>query len=626
MLLLLADRQILERLPLERALAGAPETRRLLALTLARVPLTEGLPLLERLSVDPDSEVRRVTAFALGRIGNGEAVSLLRGLVSDPDPEVGSWAVHGLARAGRPLREVAERLAGMPTDERLRRLLPDLHLFAGESRAALAASALGVADPWLRRRAAFVLAQSPRRHPPGLYRRLLADADAGVRSLAAAGLGAVGGRDELEALRLLVATERRAPVLINALAAARTIVAEGRSAASERWRAVLLTLLDDPRPALRRQALVTSGQWLLDEELGPALVRFGRTGEPGERIAALAALAWAGHPEAGDLALVAASDPDPRVRAQAARVAAKLGASALQAKLSRDPAATVREAVLVSRADAAADRQALLSGALHDPDPGVRAAGLRLLATFPVLPFEELVTAIGAPAPRLPELRLAGIEALTARGLVAASERGAVVAVLERLAEASSFSIRSRAIAALGRMGRPRPEAGPAVSGRTVGDYRSIVVRTRRPLWLRLETERGALVMRIDCATAPLSCLSFSQLVAQGYFDGTRVDRVEPGRWLEAGAPREDGLGGPGFELRDEPAPRRFVPGVVGLVRPAAHAAGSRFFVLFAEAPELEGTHTPLGEVVLGLEILPDLTEGTVVVSLKEIAGPPLDP
>jgi cyclophilin family peptidyl-prolyl cis-trans isomerase len=218
---------------------------------------------------------------------------------------------------------------------------------------------------------------------------------------------------------------------------------------------------------------------------------------------------------------------------------------------------------------------------------------------------------------------------LRARAQSTSTERGAIVAALEGLAEVGTFPVRLRAAAAVEALGRPRPSSGPAITSRNVGDYRSVAARTRRARWLRLDTERGAATLRVDCDDVALSCLAFLQLVEQGYFDGSVVYRATPGL-VEAGDPDGDGRGGPGFTLRDEPSPRRLRAGVFGLARPAAHAGGARFFVLLGDAPaaaaelaSLEGEVTTLGEVAAGLEVLGGLAEGDRLTSLRETPPPP---
>ncbi|HVR27944.1 MAG TPA: HEAT repeat domain-containing protein [Thermoanaerobaculia bacterium] len=638
LLLLLIDRQLYEPFSISRVLAVRdPVLRRLLGSMLGRVPDPRAIATLEELAIDSDPGVRRAAAFAAGKVGGAAAERLLAALLLDADAEVASWACHGLARAGAPLDRIAAALAPLPDRDRQARLLPDLRLFAGRGGAAFVAIALeGLTsdDAWLRRRALSALLAAARPAQRPVFRRLLDDGDAGVRALAAAGLAIVGGGEDLEALRVATASSDLAAATA-AIAAGGAIVRAGRAAPPPAWRATLLELLSDPRPAVRAQVLDAAGAWLLDDDLEAALARVFGSGSPAEGARALGALAAARAPAAGDLLLVAAADPDPALRAAAARGAVPLEATALLDRLGVDASPVVREAAFDARA--ALDRTPhpeLYARALADPAPGVRAAALERLARFPVLPFELVLGAFARDERAEPELAMAGIDALAARARSAATERGAIVAALEGLAEVGTHPVRLRAADAVEALNRPRPSIGPAITARKPGDYRAVAARTRRARWLELETGRGTATLRVDCPAAALSCLSFLQLAEQGFYDGSAVYRVVPGAWIEAGDPDGDGRGGPGFTLRDEPAPRRLGAGSFGLVRPAPHAGGARFFVQLADRPEpadggwavggLEGEVTVLGEVVAGLDMLGGLLEGDRLVSLREI-GPPAE-
>jgi cyclophilin family peptidyl-prolyl cis-trans isomerase len=283
----------------------------------------------------------------------------------------------------------------------------------------------------------------------------------------------------------------------------------------------------------------------------------------------------------------------------------------------------VREGVFTARASLDSRAQPdLYTRFLADPARGVRAAVLDRLAVAPVVPFEPILNAFAKDERTAPELALSGVMALRARAQATSTERGSIVAALEGLAEVGGYPVRLAAADALESLDRPRPAIGTAISARGPGDYRSVVAQTRQARWLRLETTRGVAVLRLDASEAPLQSVAFLQMAEQGYYDRSEVYRVWPGARLEAGDPDGDGRGGPGFSLRDEPSPARLVPGAFGLVRPAAHAAGSRLFVQLGEDPRGEGAVTRLGEVASGLDVLGGLLEGDRIVRLREIAAP----
>ncbi len=70
-----------------------------------------------------------------------------------------------------------------------------------------------------------------------------------------------------------------------------------------------------------------------------------------------------------------------------------------------------------------------------------------------------------------------------------------------------------------------------------------------------------------------------------------------------------------GSDLPDLPAEfsdRSFARGVVGMARSAdPNSANSQFFIMFADAPHLDGQYTVVGEVTEGLEVLDAIKRGT---------------
>lgn len=623
-LILLADRLLYERLTVERALQSGPATRRLLALTLARVGDVRGLPVLARLLSDPDARVRRAAAFALGQIPARSSKQPLLRACLDSDRETGALAVGSLARIRVPLGDVLARLRDLPAEEVEARLLPDLHrfsssrLFADAEREAVARLGIEAGDAWLRGRAAYALSRNPRPDLRTQFVELLHDSDPWVRTLAIRGLGATGSSGELPALReALLDSDGR--VVVSALQAVDRILARGQVAAPADWRSSLLSLFEDPRAAVRVVALETSARWLLDEEIGTRLAERATAGELDERRAAMGGLVQGGDPRGAGVVAAAATDADPRLRAAAGRFGGHLLSDSLLAKLESDSVPIVRQSLFEAQLAWGTDVELVLQKMMGDPDGGVRAAALRWLIDHPLLPVEALGPIIAGPGREVLELTLNAIDALVARAEEEPLERGTIVALLERLAEASDYLIRQQAAAGLGRLEQVIPEVGPVRTLRQVAIYRDVIQRTTAQRSVQVQTSRGSFVIDVDCPETPLTCLHFLELANQGFYRGLTFYRVVPGSRVEAGDPRGDGWGGPGFRIRDEVTPRRLQVGSVVMNRTTPHAAGSRFSILLEERPDLEGEYTAFGRVVAGLEVVAQIREGDIIESMREI-------
>ena len=111
----------------------------------------------------------------------------------------------------------------------------------------------------------------------------------------------------------------------------------------------------------------------------------------------------------------------------------------------------------------------------------------------------------------------------------------------------------------------------------------------------------------------------FLGLVRQGFYDGLAFHRVVPDFVVQAGDPRGDGWGGPGFELRDEITRIRYRRGVVGMADSGPDTAGSQFFVALAAQPHLDGRYTAFGRVVAGDELLDRIEQGDRILAIKEV-------
>jgi cyclophilin family peptidyl-prolyl cis-trans isomerase len=234
---------------------------------------------------------------------------------------------------------------------------------------------------------------------------------------------------------------------------------------------------------------------------------------------------------------------------------------------------------------------------------------------------------------RQPDARLAAVRALAARAEAldrdTALDRGAVLALLEKLAKEGPYLVRRQATAALVTLGQDPEPLGSPKSRRTVDVYRQIVLRTQEPRRVALDTERGTVEVEVDCPAAPLTCLSFLQLAEQGFYDDQPFHRVVPDFVVQGGDPRGDGAGGPGYTLRDEIGLLRYGPvlpasgggGVLGMAHAGAHTAGSQFFLTLSEQPHLDGGYTAFGRVVNGQEVLESLLQGDRLVRARVLDG-----
>jgi peptidyl-prolyl cis-trans isomerase B (cyclophilin B) len=163
------------------------------------------------------------------------------------------------------------------------------------------------------------------------------------------------------------------------------------------------------------------------------------------------------------------------------------------------------------------------------------------------------------------------------------------------------------------------------------------------PLFARLETDPGNILLVFYPELAPHHVDNFVHLSRTGFYDGTLFHRIVPGFVIQGGDPnskdedpRNDGMGGPtltdvltaeelarvqqvndllatkGYVGLDGPARLKaeFSPtakhlrGTLSMARSQEEdSAGSQFFICVANTAQLDGKYTIFGQVVTGMDV-----------------------
>ena len=147
----------------------------------------------------------------------------------------------------------------------------------------------------------------------------------------------------------------------------------------------------------------------------------------------------------------------------------------------------------------------------------------------------------------------------------------------------------------------PRPEAG---RGRPPAANLAPDRRYGVTFW----TNCGRFTIQVDQEAAPATAASFVALARKGFFDGTVFHRIVPGFVVQGGDPTGSGQGGPGYTTTDKPpADTVYERGMVAMAKTGAEpsgTAGSQFFVVTGQAPDLAPEYATLGRVSKGLPVV----------------------
>lgn len=121
-------------------------------------------------------------------------------------------------------------------------------------------------------------------------------------------------------------------------------------------------------------------------------------------------------------------------------------------------------------------------------------------------------------------------------------------------------------------------------------------------------TNCGEFEITLDSKRAPKTGGSFAELVKDGFYDGLKFHRIVAGFVIQAGDPKGDGTGGPGFSVVEKPpADLTYVRGVVAMAKTGAEkpgTSGSQFFVVTGEDAGLPPDYALLGKVSKGQDVV----------------------
>lgn len=124
-----------------------------------------------------------------------------------------------------------------------------------------------------------------------------------------------------------------------------------------------------------------------------------------------------------------------------------------------------------------------------------------------------------------------------------------------------------------------------------------------------LETNVGAIKVKLLTDTAPMHVSSTIYLTRLGFYDDTKFHRVIPGFMAQGGDPTGTGRGGPGYRYAGEfeNGALHDKSGVLSMANSGPNTDASQFFLTFGPTPHLNGKHTVFGNVVEGMGTVKEL-------------------
>ncbi len=128
---------------------------------------------------------------------------------------------------------------------------------------------------------------------------------------------------------------------------------------------------------------------------------------------------------------------------------------------------------------------------------------------------------------------------------------------------------------------------------------------------LVIDTTQGRIVIKLRTDLAPNHAERLKTLAREGFYNNVPFHRVMGGFMAQTGDGQNfNGTGGSKYpNLKAEFTPTQFKRGVVGMARrgDSVDSANSQFFIMFGDAPSLNGQYTVIGEVASGMDVVDKL-------------------
>ncbi|HEX3084944.1 MAG TPA: peptidylprolyl isomerase [Pyrinomonadaceae bacterium] len=250
---------------------------------------------------------------------------------------------------------------------------------------------------------------------------------------------------------------------------------------------------------------------------------------------------------------------------------------------------------------------------LQSNDVVVRATAAEVLGNQ--TPSEANARALIEALPRALRDQDSDDAALAILGALAKQKTAAANDAIKSALDSSNHLIRRRAVALLkaNGVGDFSDRIGTVQTRNTPSDYRRAMARIGRRVTATVVTSRGSFTIQFQPDNAPLTIDNFVQLAKRGYFNGQTIPRVVPNFVIQAGDPRGDQNGGPGYTIRCEINPVLFERAAVGMALSGKDTGGSQWFVTHSPQPHLDGGYTVFGQVIRGMDVVDNISRGDVI-------------
>ena len=150
----------------------------------------------------------------------------------------------------------------------------------------------------------------------------------------------------------------------------------------------------------------------------------------------------------------------------------------------------------------------------------------------------------------------------------------------------------------------------PIMTKKQYSAYPAMALKADKTYSARVVMAKGGeFTISLYAKESPLTVNSFVFLAREGFFNGVTFHRVLEGFMAQGGDPTGSGMGGPGYEFKNEDSHLKFdKAGVVAMANAGRDTNGSQFFITFGATPHLNGGYTIFGQVSEGMDVVNGIT------------------
>ena len=151
-------------------------------------------------------------------------------------------------------------------------------------------------------------------------------------------------------------------------------------------------------------------------------------------------------------------------------------------------------------------------------------------------------------------------------------------------------------------------------------------------IYAKILTEKGEILIFLEYKHTPITVSNFIGLSSgtlsnysnqknARFYDNLIFHRVIPDFMIQGGCPNGNGMGGPGYNFKDEfhPNLKHDKPGILSMANAGPDTNGSQFFITHLPTPWLDGKHSVFGNVIEGQPTVDSITNGDKIHKIEII-------